>query len=118
MDPNRYIQPDYVQYIIIDKNGRTHAGMISEQNATSLTLKRAKNETETILRQNIEEIIDTKKSLMPEGLEKNLTKQDLADLITFLKNEKEKLNQSAQQAAARKAKSIGTVPGFLDPNKK
>lgn len=118
MDPNRYIQPDYVQYIIVDKNGRTHTGMISEQNVTSLTLKRAKNETQTILRQNIDEIIDTKKSLMPEGLEKNLTKQDLADLITFLKNEKDKLNRIAQQAAARKAKSIGTLPGFRDPNKK
>ena len=37
-----------------------------------------------ILRQHIDELRVTGKSLMPEGLEKDLTKQDLADLIEYV----------------------------------
>jgi hypothetical protein len=39
---------------------------------------------ETILRTDIEELKSTGKSLMPEGLEKDLSKQDLADLFAYL----------------------------------
>ncbi len=40
----------------------------------------------TLLRQDIEELRSTGVSLMPEGLEKNIDKQQMADLIAFIKN--------------------------------
>ena len=52
----------------------------------SVTLRRAENQTETVLRQDIEEIQSTGVSLMPEGLEKTITIEEMADLLTFLKN--------------------------------
>ncbi|MCP4758390.1 MAG: hypothetical protein GY903_27280 [Fuerstiella sp.] len=39
---------------------------------------------ETILRQNVEEIIGSEKSLMPEGLEQKIDKQQMGDLVAFL----------------------------------
>ena len=111
-DPNRYVLPNYEQYTIIDTAGRIHTGMIAAQTATSITLKREKNETETILRGNIDEMASTGKSLMPEGLEKNLTHQHLADLLAFL--------QSVQGITAvdpNRRLDIGTEPGLVEPKK-
>ena len=111
-DPNRYVLPNYEQYTIFDTAGRIHTGMIAAQTATSITLKREKNETETILRGNIEEMASTGKSLMPEGLEKALTHQNVADLIAFL--------QSVQGNTAgdpNRPLDIGTEPGLVEPTK-
>jgi putative heme-binding domain-containing protein len=61
------------------------SGVIASESAAGLTLKRENGQTETILRADIEEVRSTGLSLMPEGLEKSLTPQDVADLIRFLK---------------------------------
>ena len=38
------------------------------------------------LRQDIDEIQSSGVSLMPEGMEKNITVEEMADLLAFLKN--------------------------------
>jgi hypothetical protein len=49
-----------------------------------VTLKRQENATDTILRVNIDELKSTGLSIMPEGLEKDLDPQAMADLIAYL----------------------------------
>jgi hypothetical protein len=39
-----------------------------------------------VLRENIEELISTGKSAMPDGFEKELGHQDVADLFAFLRS--------------------------------
>jgi putative heme-binding domain-containing protein len=109
LDPNRYVLPNYLQYIVVDVSGRTHTGLIASQSANGITLKREKNATQTILRHNIEEIVATGKSLMPEGFEKTIDRQQMADLLAFL--------QSAQVTtpAADRPLDIGTEPGLVEP---
>ncbi len=84
LDPNRNINPKYVNYIVITDAGRSLTGMIAAEAANSITLKRAEGEKDTVLRTEIDELVDTGVSIMPEGLEKQLTKQDMADLIEYL----------------------------------
>lgn len=84
LDPNREVSPNFVEYIVILKDGRNTSGVIGAETATSITLRRAGNLQETILRQNIDEINSTGKSLMPEGVEQKVTPQEMADLLTFL----------------------------------
>jgi putative membrane-bound dehydrogenase-like protein len=84
LDPNREVSPNYVNYNIDLKNGESATGIIAEETATSITLKRANNIQETILRQNIEKIASSGMSLMPEGLEVGIPPQDMADLLSFL----------------------------------
>jgi putative membrane-bound dehydrogenase-like protein len=84
--PNAAIDNNYVNYIVTLKNGRTVTGMIATETTTSLTLKRAEAQTETVLRADVEEIASTGQSLMPEGLEKGITIAEMADLLAFLKN--------------------------------
>ncbi|MES2695800.1 MAG: c-type cytochrome, partial [Verrucomicrobiota bacterium] len=84
LDPNREVPPNYIAYTIELKDGSTVAGMIAEEAAGSITLKRIGAADETILRQNIAKITSSAVSLMPEGLEATVPTQDMADLLAFL----------------------------------
>lgn len=86
LDPNREALPLYQTYTIETDQGKILTGMIGAESATSITLKRAEGVQETILRTNIVQIISNSVSLMPEGLEKELNQQQLADVIEFVKS--------------------------------
>jgi len=65
-------------------DGKLVTGFIASENAASVTLRRAGEADDTILRSQIKEFRADGKSLMPEGLEQGLTAQDMADLLSFL----------------------------------
>jgi putative membrane-bound dehydrogenase-like protein len=85
LDPNREVDPRYLEYIVVTKAGKFYTGRIVVETATSITLRRAENAEDVILRRDIATVQATAKSLMPEGLENQLTQQDLADVILYLK---------------------------------
>jgi len=101
LDPNREVQPSFVNYVLVDASGRTLTGLIQSETASSITLVRDKGVTETVQKQNVEEIHSTGKSLMPEGLDKTIDPQAMADLLAFLKQVQY---------------DIGTLPDFRKPN--
>jgi putative membrane-bound dehydrogenase-like protein len=84
LDPNREVLPKFITYYVQTDNGRTLTGMITTETATSITLRRPDGTSETILRVNIEELRSTGMSFMPEGLEKSINQQEMADLISYL----------------------------------
>jgi putative membrane-bound dehydrogenase-like protein len=86
LNPNAAIDNNYVNYLVTTRNGKVLSGIIVAETASSVTLRRAENQTDTVLRGDIEEIRSTGQSLMPEGLEKTITLEEMGDLLTFLKN--------------------------------
>lgn len=84
LDPNREVNPKYVNYLVLLNSGKTHTGMIEDETATSVTLLRAEKKTDTILRSDIDEMASSGMSIMPEGLEKEVTIPMMADLIAYL----------------------------------
>jgi putative heme-binding domain-containing protein len=84
LDPNREVNPQFVNYVVQTDDGRSLTGLISAETATSVTLLRAEGQTDTVLRINIELLQSTGLSIMPEGLEKQLDPQALADVIAYL----------------------------------
>ncbi|MGC3970819.1 MAG: c-type cytochrome [Pirellulales bacterium] len=84
LDPNREVSPNYLEYAVDLNDGRTLTGLIAEESAVGLALRKAENVQQWILRNEIDEILSTGKSLMPEGLEQKLSPQDMADLLAFL----------------------------------
>lgn len=84
LDPNQAVESKYTGYVATTKDGRTFTGMIIDETATSLTLARTDGKKDTVLRVDIEELKSTGKSFMPEGLEQELTTQDLADVFQFV----------------------------------
>ncbi|HEY7314851.1 MAG TPA: PVC-type heme-binding CxxCH protein [Gemmataceae bacterium] len=86
LDPSREVDPRYLNYQIVTKKGQTFSGLIAADTASSITLRRGEKAEDTILREQIDEIQATGKSVMPEGLEMQLSKQELADLIAYLQS--------------------------------
>lgn len=84
LDPNREVKPQYLTYVVITDDGRSHTGMIQSESANSLVLRRPDNTNITILRVSIEEMRSTGISFMPEGLERQLAPQAMADLLAYL----------------------------------
>jgi putative heme-binding domain-containing protein len=90
LDPSREVDPRYIEYVVTTTDGRVLTGMIAAESASSVTLRRADKAEDTLLRSQIENIQATAKSLMPEGLEMQLTPQDVYDVIAYLRSVAEK----------------------------
>ena len=84
LDPSREVDPRYQNYVVTTKKGQSLTGLIATETASSITLRRGEKAEDVLLRSQIDEISATGKSLMPDGLETQLSKQDLADLIDYL----------------------------------
>ena len=84
LDPNRTIDSRYVEYVALTKAGLVHNGILASESSTSITLRGQEGKEQVLLRNELEELRSTGKSLMPEGLEKDLPKQDMADLLAYL----------------------------------
>jgi putative membrane-bound dehydrogenase-like protein len=84
LDPSREVNPQYFNYVVLTTEGRSIAGMIAAENANSITLGQAESKKETVLREDIELIRNTNQSIMPEGFEKAIPPQAMADLIAYL----------------------------------
>lgn len=89
IDPNRAIDGNYVTYEVRTRDGASATGFIAEQTAASVTLRRGQDQQDVILTSEIEEIRSTRLSLMPEGLEKGMTVEQMRDLLAYLKNWRE-----------------------------
>jgi putative membrane-bound dehydrogenase-like protein len=84
LDPNRNVDGRYVEYVAVTKAGRSLTGLLAAETATGITLRAAEGKEHLLLRSEIDELSGTGKSLMPEGLEKDVSMSDMADLLAFL----------------------------------
>ncbi len=84
LDPSRNLDTRYTQYVVATRQGQTFSGLLAEESATSITLKMQEGRTQTILRSDIEEMTSPGKSLMPEGLEKEIAPAAMTDLVAYL----------------------------------
>jgi putative membrane-bound dehydrogenase-like protein len=88
LDPNREVAPDYMTLSLATHRGQVVSGLLAEETATTLKLRRAEGIEETILRSEIDVLRSSGRSLMPEGLEQSVSLQEMADLIAFLREGK------------------------------
>ena len=84
--PNREVYPSYVLYSAETVDGQTHAGILTEESSLSITLVLPLGKRETIPRNKLKSLQASPVSLMPDGLEQTMTRQELADLLAFLRN--------------------------------
>jgi putative membrane-bound dehydrogenase-like protein len=85
LDPNRAVDPQFLEYVVITHDEQIANGLIAAETPSSITLRQAERKEITVLRKDIAQIRTTGLSGMPEGVEKNITPQELADLIELLK---------------------------------
>jgi len=85
--PEYEILPGFASYTVETRDGRTISGLIASESASAVALRQALGVEETIQRNNIAGFSSAALSLMPQEMEKNMSRQDMADLISYLKGE-------------------------------
>jgi putative membrane-bound dehydrogenase-like protein len=86
LDPNREAQPVFTNYTALLDDGRIVTGIIAAETASTVTFRRAEAKEDVILREQIAELQSSGQSLMPVGMEKDVTAEQLADVIAYIKS--------------------------------
>ena len=84
LDPNLVIGPAYQATTVAATDGRVLTGLVVEDSPARVVLKTQGGKVETIPRAAVEESRLSPLSLMPEGIEGQITPRELADLFAFL----------------------------------
>ena len=83
-DPSLVIGDAYKSVTVLTSDGRVISGLVSERSEQRIALKVQGGKLEVIPMEDVEEIHDNEHSLMPEGLEEQMTQQEMADLFALL----------------------------------
>jgi putative heme-binding domain-containing protein len=82
--PSASIVRGYETVTVITKSGRTHSGILGRETTAAVTLTATDRSESRISRSDIDEITPGRVSIMPQGLDTQLTRRELSDLIAFL----------------------------------
>jgi len=85
LDPNRAVESKFLAFTAVTKAGLAHTGLLSAETSGSVTLRAAEGKETTLLRSEIEELQSNSKSLMPEGLERDLGPTGIAALVAYIR---------------------------------
>jgi putative membrane-bound dehydrogenase-like protein len=86
LDPNRAIDGRYLAYTAATIEGVVHTGLIAGETSNAVTLAQPEGKMVTLLREEIDSLRSDGTSLMPVGVERTIPPQEMADLISFIKN--------------------------------
>lgn len=86
LNPNKAVESRFLSYTAVLTDGRTISGMLKSETGTSVTLVGTDGKPQELLRSDLDDLLASNRSFMPEGLEKDLTPQDLADVILFVQS--------------------------------
>lgn len=84
LDPNSKVEPRFAAYTVLTVDGNVLTGLIAEESDEAIVLKMAEGKSQTIGRAEIEAVKASEVSLMPEGIEKEITTSQMADLLEYL----------------------------------
>jgi putative membrane-bound dehydrogenase-like protein len=85
--PNYEVAPPFAAYEIETRDGRVLTGLLAAEGPSAVTLRQAQGLEEAVPRSNLKRFSGGALSLMPEEFEKQMTPQELADLIAYLRGE-------------------------------
>ncbi|MCG6156245.1 PVC-type heme-binding CxxCH protein [Rubinisphaera margarita] len=84
LDPNRSVESNFRMYTVVTADGLVLNGLLAAESQTSLEIVDVEGKRHSILREDIEQLRASTKSLMPEGLEKSIDDDGFVDLLTYL----------------------------------
>jgi putative heme-binding domain-containing protein len=84
LDPSRSVEGNFRVFTVATSSGQVLTGLLGSESKTAIELFDAEGKKHSILREDIDQLVASPKSLMPEGFEKQMTPQELADLLEFL----------------------------------
>ncbi len=102
LDPSHKVEPQYAVFNILTVDGKVISGIVTNQNAESLTVisNPDRPEPQTISREDIEELVKSSTSMMPKGLMDRYTRDEILEVLHYLST-----------AAAQGPASESSTPG-------
>ncbi|SMO73624.1 PVC-type heme-binding CxxCH protein [Fodinibius sediminis] len=85
VDPGSSIADGYKMWIVEQTSGGRVAGVVQSENGNTVTLRNAGGSETTISRSEIKSMTPSEASPMPSGLANEINKQEMADLIAFIR---------------------------------
>jgi putative membrane-bound dehydrogenase-like protein len=82
--PSSTFAQGYESYKIATEDGNVLTGLVARQSADAVVLKDASGAETRVRRDQIRRMERTALSIMPEGLERKLSREDFRDLVAFL----------------------------------
>ncbi|MCI0334550.1 MAG: GDSL-type esterase/lipase family protein [Planctomycetes bacterium] len=84
IEPSKKVDPKYVATTVITTDGKTEIGLVVEKNEDAIVLVVADGKQKKIPRDEIDELIETKQSSMPENLASTLAPAEFLDVVEYL----------------------------------
>ena len=84
LDPSRSVEGNFRQYRVETNDGKVLLGLLASETKTTIELVDAQAKRYVIQRDNIDTLKESPKSLMPDGFEKQMSEDDLTNLLEFL----------------------------------
>jgi putative heme-binding domain-containing protein len=88
LNPGLSIADGYDIWLLQLTSGETVQGLIETETPTAITLNNYGGQKTTIARHDIQSLKALGMSAMPAGLEKQITPQQMADLLAFIRQAK------------------------------
>jgi putative membrane-bound dehydrogenase-like protein len=86
LDPNRAVEDRYLDYLAQTTDGRQVTGMLLAETGNSITLAGPEGKQTILLRSEIEQLKSSGKSLMPDGVEKDISLPEMTDLLAYVRS--------------------------------
>jgi putative membrane-bound dehydrogenase-like protein len=84
IDPSRSVEGNFRVYSVVTTDGRVLNGLLASESKTAIELFDAEGKKHAIQRDDVEELVASNKSLMPDGFEKQVSHDELVNLLEFL----------------------------------
>ncbi len=84
LHPSQVISDQYASKTVLTNDGRTFTGIVDPSRSDVVVILESNGEKREVPRDQIDEIVPSSKSAMPEGLFDELTLDEISDLFAFL----------------------------------
>jgi putative heme-binding domain-containing protein len=84
VEPSKKVDQKYASYVVQSSDGRVISGLLLKQSEDEVVLRTAENKEVRLPSDEVEEMIVSAKSIMPDQLLRDLTPQQAADLLEYL----------------------------------
>jgi putative heme-binding domain-containing protein len=88
LDPSHRIDDKYAVHLVLDLDGQTYSGLIVSQDKEKIELLEnpEAKEVTVILQDDIDQIVRTSNSMMPKGLMDRFSKDEILELVAFMRD--------------------------------
>jgi putative heme-binding domain-containing protein len=86
VQPSQKIDDKFAAWTVVTNDGRVLNGLMESQSASQVVLRMADRQLVAIAAADIDELQKSTRSLMPDGVFADLTAQEAADLLVFIRS--------------------------------